>query len=429
MAAAGAGGPGGDGGSGGGAVPPHSARSSSSATPSGPSCTPLATLRRAYNTDAREDSLHRSGECPDAVADRPALRCVLTASRSDDLQGGVVHSNLRDVWDEVSAETARARAHEGDSGKVRACESDDPNVAVTFKEVRSWVDELPVDSSALRFEEELATPQRCCCLRRRSSGLVPKLDKKLTGDGERVLMLRQTPFDFENVMHCRILRTIYSKLTRNFVCPVVGSHWEDIGFVIEDGGAVLDPRIELNVRGDGLLSAIHLVHFLGTYGEAMKAMHVLSRVPQRGFPFAAVSCRVTRMVVDALLAGKASSICRKERSVLGATCSLHAAGLSHFHATWRAQSFSRAGMRELDEVLKELTTLMRRKPTRLIKGLRESAAKQRQKQDPLRLHFTELGALEQGKEFGGNAEPQPKRLQAEPLPKRLQAYGAEEASP
>ncbi|CAK9037703.1 unnamed protein product [Durusdinium trenchii] len=116
----------------------------------------------------------------------------------------------------------------------------------------------------------------CGCLkRRRPMSDVPGLDRKLAAEKDLVLFLKVTHFDFNITTHHRMLRTIYTKLSRTKVCPSIGRHWEVLGF---QGG---DPRTDLN-RSGGLLNVLQMFYFFSHHFELLKSAYLLAQdVEQR----------------------------------------------------------------------------------------------------------------------------------------------------
>merc|ERR1719464_1345004 len=121
-----------------------------------------------------------------------------------------------------------------------------------------------------------------------------------------------------------MLRTLYTKLTRNKMCPSIGLHWEVLGF------QHTDPRTDLN-RSGGVLNVLHLFFFVSHHFELLKAAYLLAQDTEQNFPLACVSISITRMVLEGFFAGRLSTLCNNS-DVLDATCRVYAGGLFHFYS-------------------------------------------------------------------------------------------------
>eukprot|EP00811_Abedinium_folium_P033167 NODE_6151_length_1700_cov_10.187540.p1 GENE.NODE_6151_length_1700_cov_10.187540~~NODE_6151_length_1700_cov_10.187540.p1 ORF type:complete len:426 (-),score=76.34 NODE_6151_length_1700_cov_10.187540:421-1551(-) len=255
-------------------------------------------------------------------------------------------------------------------------------VAVSYAEVQQWVNDLKVEEEVVSpGHDQLVHERRCFCLpTSRWRGDIPGLDHRLHAEKNRVLFLQQTPFDDETPMHLQMLRTIYSKLTRNDVCPAVGQHWEDIGFHSSS------PKVDLSTGG--ILCVLHLFDVFSQHLELLKLLHQLSRHERQGFPLALFSIRMTQMVTEALLAGRLSSLCNRGRSgVLATTCRVHAAGLWHCHSQWRT---CKRTIGQSEQTFGEIWALMMRKPKKLVLAFERGLEEQRARLDASRLQYSHL---------------------------------------
>lgn len=237
---------------------------------------------------------------------------------------------------------------------------------------------------------------------------MPYLDKRLWEERDRVLFLLLTDFDFQNVMHYRMLRTVYTKLTHNCLCPVRGNHWQDIGF-----DSVGDPCISLN-HSNGLLNIVHLFYLFEKNFPLLNAIHQCSVDPEHKFPLARVSIKITQMVVDAFLCGKISKMCNKgSESVVTTTCQVYAGGLHYFYSRWR--SLKRT-MHELEITLSEVQKGIMSRASKLVEELQKSVENQKARMNPARLQYADLDSMENRSAKIGET----------PIPERLQAYGVVE---
>jgi len=352
----------------------------------------LANLRKTYGDGPSSNSrlpVTSSGEGLDDVS----------AVEEEDLEG---------EWNTVAARTEDMRAMEKARGKIAP--KDDPMVEpISYKEVGEWLKNMVVDQAVLRpLHDEKVEKVGCGCFGgARTKGDVPGLDKKLLKDKDVFLFVKMTEFDFNDVVHFRMLRTIYIKVTRNKICPSIGHHWAQIGF---QGG---DPKSDLN-RSGGVLNVLHMFYYYCHYFELFKATYLLAQDHEQNFPMAALSINITRMVVDYFQRGVFSTLCNKNGDVVQMTCKIYAAGLHYFYKRWRTQKRT---IMDTEKTIKEVQTLML-KPKDLLKELATGDEERKSKFDASRLEFTDM-------EFGaakGKAPAPQGKAKAAAVPKRLQNY-------
>lgn len=321
-------------------------------------------------------------------------------------------AGLESEWDDVGARTeVMQKEAQENYGKAVAVE-DVSCQPISYKEVYQWILQLDVDYDVLRPYNQ--DPEdggvRCGCLSKPRGG-IPGLPATAQKEKDLLLFLKCTDFDFNNITHFRMLRTIYTKLTRNKSCASIGRHWEVLGFQAGD------PRTDLN-RSGGVLNVVQLFYFLSQHFEILKAAWLLSQDEQQNFPLACISIAITKMVVDAFLAGQLSSICKKSspRGVLETINKLHTAGLYHFYSQWR---HLKRTIRDTEQTYKEVSALLTRKPAKLLDLLVQGVESERARQDPSKLEFTNLDF---GAAGGSGGAQSSKKAKAPLVPKRLRNY-------
>jgi len=318
---------------------------------------------------------------------------------------------LQDEWNQVYARTEEMKKVQPAPGKVTDL-YDLASAPLSYREVDQWLQQMPVDADVLQsIEDDEVTDTRCGCVsRRRSRASIPGLHSRWTQDKNRVLFLKLTDFDFNDTLHFRMLRTMYTKLTRNKLCPSIGAHWEVMGF---QGG---DPRTDLN-RCGGVLNVLHMFFFFVRHFELLKSAFLLAQDHDQNFPLFCVSINITRLVVDSLLAGHLSQLCNEnEHGVFDTTCKLYSAGLYHFYWQWRSQKRT---IRDTEVTFKEVAALLERRPKLLLEGLEKGADGQRAKSDPSRLVFTDMSF---GTARGGEKKGAPAGGATTAIPARLRRY-------
>lgn len=276
-----------------------------------------------------------------------------------------------------------------------------------MREVNLWITQLPVNEAELQqFRDKIVPSSGCMCLAsKRTMYDVPGLDRKLGKNKDMFLFLKVTHFDFNNPTHHRMLRTVYTKLTRNKMCGSVGKHWEVLGF------QHTDPRTDIN-RSGGLLNVLHLFYFACNHFELLKAAYLLAQDDQQNFPLACVSINITRMVIENFLAGRLSALCNaagRTNGVLDVTCNIYAAGLYYFYSRWRSQKRT---IRDTELTFNEVHSLIHKKPAKILAELEKGVADSKSKTDPGRFEFTDLSfgsARAAGQQRPQGASPPPKR--------------------
>eukprot|EP00931_Biecheleriopsis_adriatica_P057192 TRINITY_DN33918_c0_g1_i2.p1 TRINITY_DN33918_c0_g1~~TRINITY_DN33918_c0_g1_i2.p1 ORF type:complete len:570 (+),score=150.86 TRINITY_DN33918_c0_g1_i2:95-1804(+) len=291
-------------------------------------------------------------------------------------------------WDVIAEKTEELAARARENSKTMAAETDVVSKPISYKEVQKLLLNLEVDTSPTEQVE------------------VPDLQAKLLPGVRQFLSFKATPFDFNEVVHHRMLRTMYCKLARAKVCPSIGSHWEVLGFQAGD------PRTDLN-RSGGLLNVLHMFYFFEHYFDLFKAAYRLAQDFDQNFPLACVSVNITRMVVECLLAGQLSEVCNSENEIFETTCQVHSGGLHHFYYRWRTQKRT---IKDSELTFNEVRELMVESPVQLVEGLVRGAEDLRQKTNASRLEFTDL-------DFGrGAGAEEPVQSDAGAIPARLTKY-------
>jgi hypothetical protein len=310
---------------------------------------------------------------------------------------------------------AEARANRG----TVAAKSEDASLQpISYKEIKDWLKDIQVDPEVLRpfQEEDEDKAVGCGCVpSRHKKGDIPRLQRSLHREKDLVLFLTQTKFDFNVSNHFRMLRTIYTKLTRNKSCPSIGAHWEVIGF---QGG---DPRTDINRYG-GVFNILQLFFFLMHHFPIVKECYVLSRDGEQEFPMACISINITQLVMEAFLAGCLSSVCNKGGSLLETLCKLHNAGLFCFYSLFRHQKRT---IQDTDRTKKEIRTLLMKKPAKLLQEFTRGIEDDRKRQDPTKLEFTNIDfGTTGGGGDGKQATPRKAPTSQTAVPARLRNYSA-----
>jgi hypothetical protein len=327
---------------------------------------------------------------------------------------------LANLWDDVGKQCDVMREKKEKEVGVVCPKADDPAMElISYREVEKWLSHMQIDMELLQpLYDDVAMRGHCCCSKPQ---IVPGLDRKRHSKGrDIVLFLKLKHFDFNELEHFRMLRTMYLKLTRNKVCPSIGKHWEELGF------QNTDPRTDLN-RSGGVLNIVHLFYFFAHYFDILKAAYWLAQDTEQNFPLACVSINITRMVTELFLEGRLSSFCNRQKtSVTETLCKLYAGGLHYFYMRWRTLKRT---IRDTEKTFKEVHALMMSRPKKLLDELTKGVNEKKAKNDASRLEFTELNfgsarAPQQDAQGSAAAAAKSKaKAKAVPaLPKRLRNY-------
>ncbi|KAM6341380.1 ELMO domain-containing protein 3 [Podargus strigoides] len=171
--------------------------------------------------------------------------------------------------------------------------------------------------------------------------------------------------DDNEMVHMRILQTIYQKLTRSLRgCPRYGAHWEDLGFQGADPGT--------DLRGTGMLGLMQILFFVMDSRTLPLAQEIfkLSQHETQNFPFCIMSVNITRIVIQALREERLSRVCNRRHQVIAVLNDLYAAAFLQLYRLWKWQCKTIADSAFL---LKELELSAQKKPKQLLRSLEDYA--------------------------------------------------------
>lgn len=225
---------------------------------------------------------------------------------------------------------------------------------VTFEEAFENFEKSPL------FHLEIPEVQISICRKLADLLFGPQpLTKSLKKERNLILNITNSDFDNDNKLHCRILQTIYKKLTKSHRnCPRFGPHWEDIGF---QGN---DPATDL--RGAGLLALLHLLYLLTNYMSVAQKMFKMSLDSIQNFPFCLMSINMTRIALQALQDNKLSKICNARKQVMGVVNEFYLAVFLHLYKTWKDEHIT---MLQSGHVISFVENYAAKHPKTLLKSL------------------------------------------------------------
>jgi hypothetical protein len=115
-------------------------------------------------------------------------------------------------------------------------------------------------------------------------------------DRDFVLALNFVALDHSNETHCRIITSIFRKLTKakreDADPPTRGPMWADLGFQGSDPGT--------DLRSTGMFGLLQILYVLEYFPVLAGTMYAVSTSPVREFPFALVAFNFSGVVMDVL---------------------------------------------------------------------------------------------------------------------------------
>lgn len=325
--------------------------------PLGKMSSSLAGLRKAYSaqsgeskatTDASRVAESSISIAEDQMSDIAAFgkeACATTAVEEDEVV-------LLDEWDQVAAKTEEMRVTEAaNKGKISS-QSDITLVPIKYGEVQQWVLQLKVDPGVLRplTNGNAQEDRKSLASWWKSTANVSPLDKDL------VLLLKGIDFDFNEIVHLRMLRTMYVKLSRSKICPTIGRHWEVLGF------QNTDPRMDLN-RSGGVLNTVHMFYVFAHHLRLLQDAFVLAQDDEQNFPLACVCINLTKMTTECFLDGGFASLSDVSATGLEVSCKVFAASFFQFYWQWRSQ---RRTIKDTELTFRSIEALLKTRPAALL---------------------------------------------------------------
>eukprot|EP00818_Percolomonas_sp_WS_P005392 CAMPEP_0117446362 /NCGR_PEP_ID=MMETSP0759-20121206/6299_1 /TAXON_ID=63605 /ORGANISM="Percolomonas cosmopolitus, Strain WS" /LENGTH=422 /DNA_ID=CAMNT_0005238621 /DNA_START=283 /DNA_END=1551 /DNA_ORIENTATION=+ len=138
-------------------------------------------------------------------------------------------------------------------------------------------------------------------------GATPIRSKSLMQQRKELFATCKVQLDLADETHIRIMGTIYKRLTGDrYNCPMVGSHWERLGFQ--------RPNPQTDLRDAGM------------FGIQTK---------EQDFPFCVVSLNMTGIAKGLLRTGKLNPLINKKRDVLDAMNLAYMSIFYDFYLTWK----------------------------------------------------------------------------------------------
>ena len=185
------------------------------------------------------------------------------------------------------------------------------------------------------------------------------LVKSLEKERDLIFNITKLSIENDNTLHCRILQTIYKKLTKSKRnSPRFGSHWEDIGFQGDD------PATDL--RGAGFLALLHLLFLLTYHLPLAHKIFKMSLDPVQNFPFCLMSINMTRISLQALMDNKLSKMCNRRKEVVSVINEFYLAVFLYLYQIWKNEHKT---MLDSGHVINDVEIYAFKHPVKLLKSL------------------------------------------------------------
>uniref|UniRef100_T1JJM1 ELMO domain-containing protein n=1 Tax=Strigamia maritima TaxID=126957 RepID=T1JJM1_STRMM len=191
----------------------------------------------------------------------------------------------------------------------------------------------------------------------------PVLDSSLDDERKLVFAIASCPFHNEEIVHLRVLQSIYKLLTNNQNdCPRYGSHWEQIGF---QGN---DPSTDL--RGVGFLGLLHLLYIVMNPQTLSLARDILqlSRDEKQNFPFAVMGINLTRIVLQALREERLNKECNRKKNVILVVNEFYVGIFLHLYNIWSKNNVT---IESSGFILKDVESTVKKRPKVLLRNLED----------------------------------------------------------
>lgn len=160
----------------------------------------------------------------------------------------------------------------------------------------------------------------------------PVLDSDLEAERDGLLALAKLAMRDE-LLHVRILNSVYMRLTGNRLAPMrLGSHWDVIGF---QGS---DPATDL--RGVGMLGLVVLLFLAERYPLLGARLMRLAQDAVQRFPLVLVSLELTRTMLEAVREARLNRAANACGSVWTAALDLYCAAMHAFFVMWRRHKYT-----------------------------------------------------------------------------------------
>ncbi|KAL0036717.1 hypothetical protein WJX79_007272 [Trebouxia sp. C0005] len=171
-----------------------------------------------------------------------------------------------------------------------------------------------------------------------------KSSKRLEQERTRLLCLAKMPFDDSNLMHLRLLQSVYLSFVGG-PGPVsrYGPHWVALGF---QGS---DPTTDL--RGCGILGLLHLLLLHEHDPANAHAIFKLSTAKDSEFPLAPVSLNITKWTLQMVRERKLTSAAKKQQSAVTAASDFYVGTFYTLYNHWKDKKCT---MADSGFVLKEI---------------------------------------------------------------------------
>ena len=164
----------------------------------------------------------------------------------------------------------------------------DTNETINFKTAYSYF-------SSFEYKEEQEIIDNELSLNRKKKSFISKicecflnkLPQNIKKEKNLICCITKVPYDDDNEIHFKILKSIYIFFTSEKECPKKGNHWEKIGFQSKT------PKSDL--RSVGMLASIQILYFLCAYPSFSINLYKLFKYKNCEWLFAVTLINITQI--------------------------------------------------------------------------------------------------------------------------------------
>jgi hypothetical protein len=185
------------------------------------------------------------------------------------------------------------------------------------------------------------------------------LNKELEDEREIVFCIAKTKFNTQNELDNKISTKIFKFLKgQNEDCPVIGPHWESIGFQ--------GSEISNDLRGAGMFAMLQALYFVERYPIYSKEMYNYSKIEIFAFPFMALLVNFSFICLQSLKKGYLIPSCNKRGSIIDTMNNLFITIVDYFYVKYTVYKFT---IHNMNSILQDIEKAIRKNINKLLDRL------------------------------------------------------------
>jgi len=159
---------------------------------------------------------------------------------------------------------------------------------INFKTAFSYFSSFEYKEEQELIDNELIMNKKKISIIKRICGcFCKKIPQNIKKEKNLICCITKVPYDEENEIHYKILKSIYVFFTNEKECPKKGNHWEKIGFQSKT------PKSDL--RSVGMLASLQLLYFLCAYPSFSLSVYKLFLYKNCEWLFAVTLINITQI--------------------------------------------------------------------------------------------------------------------------------------